>query len=132
MVKNKSENGISIKCMALASLPIRMVILIMGTSRVITKKDMELISGLVETDLQAKDLKQRFNIDSPLGSWFVQLHCESLELFQSIKQYGFHGFSIQGAFEDVLIHLNNSNNNNNIMNKIIEMNNNEQLSDNAI
>jgi hypothetical protein len=77
-------------------------------------------SFIVETDLQAKDLKQRFNIDSPLGSWFVQLHCESLELFQSIKQYGFHGFSIQGAFEDVLIHLNNSNNNNNIMNKIIE------------
>jgi len=57
MVKNKSENGISIKCMALASLPIRMVILIMGTSRVITKKDMELISGLVETDLQGNTYK---------------------------------------------------------------------------
>lgn len=77
-------------------------------------------SFIVESELQAKDLKQRFNIDSPIGSWFVQLHCESLELFKQIREYGFHGFSVQGVFDRILIHLNNNQSNNNIMNKLIE------------
>jgi len=57
MVKNKLENGITIRCKALASLPTRMVILIMGTLRVITKKDMEHMSGQVETGSQGNIYK---------------------------------------------------------------------------
>jgi len=78
-------------------------------------------SYIVESELQQKDLKQRFNIDAPLRSWFVQYYIEDLSLFNQIKEYGMHGFSIQGQFDTVLIHLNNNNkNNNNLMSKIID------------
>ena len=49
-VRSKSENGISIKNMAAQRWNFQMVALIRGNSRMATGKDMEHMSGLMETD----------------------------------------------------------------------------------
>jgi hypothetical protein len=73
---------------------------------------------MVESELQQKDLKQRFNIDAPLKSLFVQYHVEDINVFNQIKDLGFHGFSIQGYFDKELVQLNKHDYKENIMNKI--------------
>lgn len=79
---------------------------------------------IVDSKQQQDDLKKRFKIDAPIGSWFVQMHVENLELFNKIKEVGFKGFSIEGIFDEELVDMqqiiNNNNKNNNMMNRIIE------------
>ncbi len=50
MVNNKEESFIRINYMALPSLHLMMVALIGGNRRMVTRKDMEHMSGLVEAD----------------------------------------------------------------------------------
>ena len=50
MVKSKEENGIRINYMVLPRLHIMMVALIGGNTRMVKRKDMEHMSGLMETD----------------------------------------------------------------------------------
>ena len=50
MVKRKEESGIRINYMALPRLHMLMVALIGGNSRMVTRKDMEHLSGLTERD----------------------------------------------------------------------------------
>ena len=53
MVVAKEESGIRVNYMALPRLHMQMVTLIGGNARMITRKDMEHMSGLVERDTLA-------------------------------------------------------------------------------
>ena len=68
----------------------------------------EYVNGvyLVETYIVQSPEQQKLllskGIDAPLGSWAVQYHVDSPELFQEIKQGGYHGFSVEAFLDNQL------------------------------
>jgi len=79
-------------------------------------------SFIVASASQQLDLKQRFRIDAPIGSWFVQYFVESPQLWSDIKEFGMKGFSIQGYLNEeateFILNKNNNKLNYTIMSKL--------------
>ena len=66
-------------------------------------KDVYLVETfIVKTPEQQQDLKNK-NIEAPLGSWAVQYHVDSPELFEEIKAGGYKGFSVEAYLDNLLV-----------------------------
>jgi hypothetical protein len=72
-------------------------------------KDNEYVKGvylvetyIVKTPEQQLDIKNK-GIEAPLGSWLVQYHVDSPELFNEIKTGGYHGFSVEAFLDNQLV-----------------------------